>query len=407
MAKRARRSPGEGALYQRGDGMWIATVDLGWGADGKRKRKTVSARKYADAQRKLQTLRREIADAGGQVPTGHMSVEAWLARWLDEIAAPRVRPSTLTGYRNDVTHHIAPVVGRYRLDKLAPQHVRAMGMAIVGKGRSSTTALRCHRILSRALSDAMREGIVVRNVAALVDAPRKAVSTRGALTAAQAITLLTAVADDPMGSRWAAALLTGARRGELLGLERERVGDVLDLSWQLQRLPHRHGCGGTCGRRRAGDCPHKVLDVPAGFDYRPLVGGLALTRPKTRAGHRVVPLVEPLRSILLRHIATAPENSYGLVWATPDGQPVDPSRDSAAWRAAVQAAGLPPVPLHAARHTAATLLLEAGVDRRVISEIIGHSSEVATRGYQHVDLTLARDAMTRLGALLGTPPALP
>jgi hypothetical protein len=97
MAKRARRSPGEGALYQRGDGMWIATVDLGWGADGKRKRKTVSARKYADAQRKLQTLRREIADAGGQVPTGHMSVEAWLARWLDEIAAPRVRPSTLTG----------------------------------------------------------------------------------------------------------------------------------------------------------------------------------------------------------------------------------------------------------------------------------------------------------------------
>ncbi len=416
--KRPRRQRGDGSLYQRAsDGLWMGEVVVGYRADGRKRVKTVSSKDQATAVRKLRDLRRQL-DEHGDLPTASTTVERWLVRWLEEVAAPRLRPKTLAGYRDDARLHITPAVGRYRLDKLTPAHVRAMGQAIVGKGNSSTTALRCHRVLSKALTDAQREGLVVRNVAALVDAPRRAASSRGALSAAQGIALLRAVEVDPLGSRWAAALLTGARQGELLGLERDRVGDVLDLSWQLQRLGWRHGCADRktpatrtgvgdshhtswpCERSRAGSCPRRQLDVPAGFEHRPLDGGLVLTRPKTRAGHRVIPLVEPLRAILARHLNAVPANRHGLVWARDDGRPIDPSVDSAAWHEALRRAELPPVPLHAARHTAASLLLEAGVDAHVVMTILGRSTIAMSRSYQHVPLGLSTDALTRLGRLL-------
>ena len=59
------------------------------------------------------------------------------------------------------------------------------------------------------------------------------------------------------------------------------------------------------------------------------------------------------------------------------------------------------MPLHAARHTTATLLLEQGVDAEVIKQILGHSQIVTTRGYQHVSLELARRAVDELGQSLG------
>lgn len=397
---RKRRGAGDGGLYRRtSDGLWIASLDLGW-AGGKRRRKVVSSRDYATAARKLRDLRRQVEDHG-DIPTKGMTVAAWLEHWLTHIAAPRVRPRTLATYRGYVRTHIVPAVGKRRLDQLAPQHVRAMHKAMTDAGLSTTSALQAHHILARALRDAMREGLAPRNVAEYVDPPRKAASTRGALSLPDALTLLRHVADDPLGSRWAAALLTGARQGELLGLEVSRVTDVLDLSWQLQRLRFRHGCGGSCRTGlRGGACPVRELDVPPGFEHRPLVGGLVLTRPKSRAGTRIVPLVEPLATILRRHIDSTGRNEYGLVWVRPDGQPIDPSGDSAAWHAALAGAGLPRSPLHSARHTTATLLQRAGVPQQVITAILGHSQMVTTQAYQHDDQTLALDAMRRLGRLL-------
>ncbi len=82
--------------------------------------------------------RPDLEHAGRGVPGAHR---------LQHIAAPRVRPETFASYRDDVRLHISPAVGPHRLDKLAPHHVRAMRTAIIGKGRSSTTALHCHGTL--------------------------------------------------------------------------------------------------------------------------------------------------------------------------------------------------------------------------------------------------------------------
>jgi integrase len=398
-----RRQKGTGSLFKRDDGLWVGMVS-GYGMDGKRKRRAVTSKDRATAQRKLTALVAQVNDQGG-LPARGLTVETWLTTWLDTIAAKRVRPRTLATYRGYARTHLIPALGRHRLDRLQPQHVRAMTDGMVKAGASSTTALQAHAILTRALTDAVREGHITRNVAQLVDRPRKEASHRGALTPEQAVTLLRSVDRTAMGARWAAALFLGARQGEVLGLEWDRVNldlGTVDLSWQLQRLPWRHGCGSSsqlpkCGKRAA-YCPKRELDVPRGFELRPITGALALTRPKSRAGQRLIPLPPPMHTALTWHRANT--TGAGLVWTRANGDPVDPKADNAEWHAALERAGLPSVPLHAARHSCATLLLRAGVDQRVIASIMGHSNVTTTQGYLHSDQTLQRDAMARLGTML-------
>jgi len=234
-----------------------------------------------------------------------------------------------------------------------------------------------------------------------------------------------------MGSRWAAALLTGARQGELLGLELDRVTDRLDLSWQLQRLTWSHGCSprdpetARCGRTRGTDCPDRFLRAPEDHEHRHLTGGLWLSRPKSRAGWRDIPLVEPLRSIIERRLAVSAQepNPHGLLWTAErkkdpyveelrplDGSPIDPAKDNYAWHRLLAAAGVRDARLHDARHTTADLLLEAGVSEPVIMEILGQSTLSVMRGYlSRGNHALLGDALSKVSALLTSdvPPDAP
>lgn len=406
--KTARRDSGSGGLYQDSRGLWCAVVELPPDpVTNKRRRKVIRRKDRGRAQHALKEARRELERAG-DLPTSSPTLAQWLDTWLVTVSAKRVRPQTQVNRASDVRLHIVPAIGRYRLDRLTATHVIRMHDAIVEKGNSPTTALRCHRLLHVALRDAMRAGRVTRNVAdnAHVDAPQAATYEVRVLTPAQAITLLGAAATDRHGARWAMALLTGARRGEILGLETDRVDwqrGTITLSWQLQRLRWSHGCAEhmrppTCGGKRGADCPRRRFVVPAGFEKRQVHGGLHLVRPKTKGSWRVIPLVEPLASILARYQAAYP--SEGLVFVDDDGRAIDPRDDGARWKALLVRAGLEHVRQHDARHTAATLLLASGVDQRVVMQILGHSSAAMTMHYQHVDLTMARDALERLGAVV-------
>lgn len=395
-SKTARRDPGSGSLYQRAsDGLWMAYITLPDGPDGKRRRKVVSAKSKAKAAEKLRKLRAEL-DRTGDLPTSSPTVEAWMGQWLDRIAAQRLKPRTIDGYRGYSRRYIVPILGRRRLDQLTPAHVRQMHDTITGQGLSSTTALQAHRILAKALTDAVREGRISRNVATLTDAPRRAVAERQALTVEQAVTLLRSVADDPYGGRWALALLTGMRQGECLGLTRQSVDleqGIITVDWALQRLPWQHGCNPRCRYTRAGSCPHRRIEVPEWQESRHVQGALYLMRPKSRRSWRRVVMAPMLAEILRRHIeATQPTD---LLWGA-----VDPSDDYRAWRVALAAAGLPAVPMHSLRHTTATLLYALGVPEQTRMEILGHSSATTTAGYTHVDVTMQRDAMALLDGLL-------
>ena len=403
-APRKRRARGEGGLSQRKDGRWVGKVELPPDPrTGKRRQKVVIDRDQRECVKKLNRLRAAL-EVHGDLPTAQTTLSQWMAYWMENI--DQSRPRTRAGYRSKIKY-IDVAIGTVVLQDITPAHVRSLEKHITQKLElSPTSALQTYWILRRALRDAEREGHVLRNVATLVSPPRRAVPKLKVLTGDQGVTVLRSVAHDRLGSRWAAALLTGARQGELLGLEWDRVdfqASTIDLSWQLQAIPAAHGCDGKCGRLRAAECPKRKLDAPADWEHRHLRGALYLSRPKSKAGWRVIPLVEPLRSILERHeLATAHEpNPYGLLWTREsDGMPIDPSADNAAWHAVLEAAGVPDTRLHDARHTAVTLLYDLEIPETIIQDIVGQSTISTTRGYRHKQQKPMREALERLGQRL-------
>ncbi len=367
------RGKGEGAVYRvpadktQPLKYWTGVVELPPASNGDRRRKTIRRKNKAELLAELATVRAEL-ERRGDLPTATTTVENWFTYWLDQIASKSVRPNTLDGYRRVVNNHIIPAIGKVKLDKLTASHIRRVHDAVLEKGNNSTTALLAHRTMSVSFKHAVREGRIGRNPTMLVDAPRKAATELHALNLPEAVQLLRHVSEHPQGALWATVLLTGARRGEVIGLERDRVGDVLDLSWQLLRLKKTDVDGRP--------------DVPADYEYRHLTGGLYLTRPKSSKSWRIIPLIDPLRSIIDRHLASAPENEWDLVF-TRSGRPYGPDLAGKDWRKILEAAGIDKdVRLHDGRHTTVDLLYAAGVPEDLIQEIVGHSTRSMTQGYK-------------------------
>jgi integrase len=400
---------------------WQAAVELERGKDGSRRRRTIRDKDHDECQRKLalaiveeaSPLRRprqpKLPPMPTLLPSG--STGEWVVYWLEGIAKHDLAPKSVATYRSAVRLHIVPAIGSVPLLELSAAHARTLAESVRAKGLAGATALHAHRVLSAALAQAHREGYVHRNVALLTKPPRKGHTQLAVLSPANARRIILDTQSDRLGSRYAAALLTGARQGELLGLELDRVGDNLDLSWQLQRLTWMHGCRPHCGWKRGTDCPDRVVEAPLDHERRPLTGGLWLVRPKSAAGWRTIPLVGPLRNMVEGRVAAArrEHNPHGLLWTMDagrrqqdtQGRPIDPSVDSRAWHRLLGSLAVPQVRLHDARHATIDLLYEAGVSEIVIKDLAGHARVDMSRRYRNGRAVLPMaDALTALGQFM-------
>lgn len=387
------RGKGEGSIFKDSStGLWTGVIELP-PLNGERRRKKIRRKNKAELLKAMSQVRSDLIRLG-DLPTSSQTVEQWFNYWLKQVAK-EVRPNTFDGYRRTVENHVIPSIGKVKLDKLTATHIRRVHDGILDKGLSSTTALLAHRTMSVSFKMAVREGRIGRNPAELTAAPKKARASLEALTLPEALDFLRFALDDdpaykPEGAQWATALLTGARRGEVLGLERDRVTDVLDLSWQLLRLP----LSGVDGKP----------DVPVDYEYRHLTGGLYLTRPKSSKSWRIIPLLDPLKSILAKHLEETRDNQWGLMF-TKNGRPISPDQASRDWRTALVASGIDKdVRLHDVRHTTVDLLYAAGIPEDIIMSIVGHSTRSTTRGYQSTqNRERLMGAMVQFSALFTQP----
>lgn len=391
----ARRDKGTGSLSKRNDGMWVASIELPPGPDGKRRRKTAARKNRGDAQRELRRMRSDL-DATGDLDTSTVRLADWMDTYLSKIAAQRDAPNTLKGKVAANRDWITPCLGKKRLDRLTPDDVRRLHEYILTTPRDrrlrdlprelvpadaecigASTAAVAHNTLAAALTAAVKEGKVRANVTAVVDKPKGRRTDDNALATDQAIELAQAIRDDPLAPLWLFFMLTGARRGEALGLEVDRVSTVVDLSWQLLEL----------------------TDVPDHLEARRVGNGLWLTRPKTQGSWRTPPNVPPISTVLDKAIDG---RTAGLVFTMPDGSPLRPSYVSKRWKALLKEHGMPPhVTLHGTRHTAVDLLYELGTPEHIIMQIVGHSNRSMTRSYRtRLDLDSAGNALRSLGERL-------
>jgi integrase len=398
-----RRGRGDGTLFQRADGYWVGGVELPPGPDGNRRYKRVVRKNRNDCLEALRQLKKD-ADAGRIVAGPTTTVSKWLDYWATEILPHRaVKPPTIYQYELAIRRYLKPHIGEKRLDRLQPADVRALYVQ-VSNAVSARAAQKADQVLRLAVKAAVREGVVGSNVMERVDKPTHVKKEAQAFSSDVAMHIIATAVETQgamWGARWAFGFLTGARESEVLGMEWARVDfgrGLVDISWQLQRMQKVHGCTEPCGRVRPAYCPKATWKYPRG-DYRECSGTLCWTRPKTKAGRRLIPLVPAMADILHRIEHDVP-NPHGLVFHHPDGKPIDQEQDQKAWKKLLVAAKVPHVPQHTIRHSTATLLLEAGVDVHIVQSVIGHSDIATTHAYQHVNMELARSAWGNLNALV-------
>ena len=405
---KARRQYGTGSITQRKDGTWLGRVDAGYTPSGNRRVKSVVRKTEAEAKSALRAVIRKI-EAGEAGLNARTTVKQWCDEWLP-MQEKRVRPKAFTADKGAVNNWIVPNIGARKLADLTPADVRKVQDAVSAK-RKQGTAIRVHTTLMGALKAASQEGHNVpgRVLQAPPPRPDATQNDRTDMSVTEAVQMLKAAEDMPDRSRWVAALLQGMRQGERNGLAWDHVdldAGTLDVSWQLQPLPYKHGCGTPCGKKPS-KCPGHTFRVPVGYESRRVFGAWHLVRPKTSSGQRVMPLVPWMVDSLRQWREVCPDSI--LVWPRPDGKPRTDKMDLADWHALQDRAGVRHPSgryyhTHEARHTTATLLMALGVDTQVIIAIMGHASILSTRQYQHADLTLMRAALDGVAERLQLTP---
>ena len=218
------RAPnGASSIYLGGDGKWHGRVTVGVRDDGKPDRRHIERKTEAEVIRAVRELEKQ-RDGGKVRKAGRAwTVEKWLTHWVENIAAPTVRRTTMVGYRSSVYNHLIPGVGAHRLDKLNPEHLEKLYGRLQlakdqgGKGLAAATVHLVHRTVRVALGEAMRRGHIVENVAKVAKPPRIDEDEIVPFNMEEARRILDAAADVRNGARFVVALTLGLRRGEALG----------------------------------------------------------------------------------------------------------------------------------------------------------------------------------------------
>ncbi len=369
MAK--KRSPGEGSIFKRKDGRWVAQITI----QGKHVSKYYKTQ--GECREWLRNIRNQVEE--GLTFTGaQTSLTVFLKEWLI-INDTSVRPNTSVQYRQIVNQHIIPDLGAIKLKDLNPRQIQALYGKKLSSGSSARTVTLIHAVLRRALNHALKLGTIGRNPALAVTRPKSKRKEMKTLSDSQVRTFLSFTEGDRFEVLFWLAVTTGLRQGELVGLKWSDVDWVnrrLRIQRQLQRVS----------------------------------GGLTFSEPKSAAGRRVIALgvatIEKLRKHQLFQLEEI--KAFGNLWKENDmifpstkGTPMDPSNLYHNFKEILITAGLPNIRFHDLRHTAATLMLQQGVHPKVVQERLGHSDiSMTLNTYSHVLPVMQDEAAEKMDDLL-------
>ena len=356
---------------------WSVVLDVGPDpATGKRRQKWKGGfrtRKAAEA-----ALRELVAgvDAGRYVERSTKTVGEYLDEWI-EVVRPRLRPTTWNSYRQSVAH-IKGRIGAVPLQSLAPLAVENLYKELLatrgrqGRPLSPKTVRGVHVVLRKALADAERLGLVVRNAAAAAKPPVPSKHEHTTWTAEQLARFLRSLEGERLSAAFVLLATTGMRRGEALGLRWS------DVALEAARLSI-------------------VQTITTVRDK------MVITPPKTARSRRLVSLDPETVAALRDHrrrqneerlrVGEAWSGDGDFVFTNEIGEPVHPSALSRLFVSSVRRAGLPTIRLHDLRHTYATVALGAGVHPKIVSERLGHATISVTLDlYSHVTPAIDAEA---------------
>jgi integrase len=393
MRKQGRRGNSEGSIYQMQDGRWRAAVTTGWklNASGAKipKRKVFTAATRHEVAKAMHDALRD-QQRGIAIISDKQELSAFLTQWLDQVVRPNVRPKTHRTYSDLVRKHISPALGEISLGRLSPQHVREFLNTKLASGLSARTVKHLLVTLRGALAVAVKDGLLPRNVATVVDPPRVPRPDIHFLTPEQARAFLEAVKGSRFEAAYTSAVSLGLRQGEVLGLKWDDVNletGLLTVRAALQRVNKK----------------------------------LTRIEPKSSTSRRSIQLPDACIASLVKH--KSDQNAQrrwagtrwqetGYVFTTRVGTPVDPRDLLREYYALTRpkpktpdepapTLAFPRVRFHDLRHSAASLLLAQGVSARYIAELLGHSQVSFTlQTYAHVLPEVQKQTASKMDDIL-------
>jgi len=301
-----------------------------------------------------------------------MSLEDYLDAWLAHARA-RVRLKTYEGYEGEIRLYARPGIGALTLSELRPLDLQGLYSSLLSRKPplSGGTVLNLHLVLTQALSQAVRWGLIASNPAAGAQPPRPRRKELAVLDQAGTERILSAVSGTKIECAVALAIATGMRRGEIAGLRWQDVSEDLSAARVCRTI-------------------------------QATKGGLVTEEPKTRKSRRQILLPAFLRPYLERQKADQARRrselgsrwqENGLVIDRGDGAAYNPDSVSSYFAGMLRRKGLPHVRFHDLRHAHATLMLSAGVHPKIVSERLGHASiGITLDTYSHVLPSMQQEA---------------
>lgn len=379
----AKRANGEGTISKRKkDGKvvgWKGSVTVGTNPDGSLDRRWVSGKTQDEVREKIRALQSDL-HRGLVADTEGLTLSSFMDRWLDHKERSGVKPNTLESYRYTTRRNINPNLGKIKLEKLRPLDVEHLLTTLTKAGKSAANVSYTLRVLKMALRQGVRWQMLPRNVADAVSAPKVERREMQVWTPEQVATFLGHTEPHRLHAAFYLALMTGMRRGEVMGLRWH------DIDLDNARLTIRHNLVEVQGQ----GVPGKLHNgKPTETSRRAM-----LSTPKTKASRRSIRLSPGTVSKLKEHQARQEQErrdageawlDEGWVFASPLGGMTTPDYLTHLYDRLVKEAGVPRIRFHDLRHTAASLMIRQGVIPKAVSERLGHTDVSFTlRTYTHL-----------------------
>ena len=321
-----------------------------------------------EADKRLRELLTQL-DKGIFVKPGKTTLGEYLESWLMDYCRPNLSQRTLELYSYICQKHILPTLGSVPLTGLRPQQLQRLYAEKVGVGLSNRTVQLIHVTLHKALKNAVKAGLLVKNITESVDIPKIQRREMHVMSETDLHLFLEYAKDSPYYALFYTSLFTGMRRAELLALRWSDIDLVLCQLSVTRSMQYIHG-----------------EDKKNRISFR---------EPKTAKSRRLIALSPSSVLTLREHKAKQTELSQSLGYAPPsdndlvfshyDGSPLLPNSVTHAWIKLVRRCGLHGIRLHDARHTHASLLLKQGVHPKIVQERLGHGSiQITLDTYSHV-----------------------
>jgi len=382
-----RRGNNEGSIYKRADGSWTGQVSIGHDSEtGKRKRKSFYGQTRKEVSDKIAKVLRGM-DEGIYIEPTKITISEWLDKWLMVYKKGQLKTSTYESYEDLIANHINPGLGKIQLSKLQAHVLQTFYNEKLNAGRkdgkgglSTRTVKYFHSIIREALEQAVKEGMIPRNIADATSPPVTKNKQMQPLTETELLAFFDYAGKDRLYAAYMTAAFTGLRRGELLGLN----WNAVDLDKGIVNVTR------------------QLLSLKNGLFLEETI--------KTKDGKRSILLTNDNIQELKAHkerqeqeklLAREVYQDSGFVFCKEDGTALDPKWFLKHFQLLLKKANLPIIRIHDLRHTHATLLLQRGVPAKLVQERLGHKSITMTLDlYSHVNSEMAKTAAVSLNGFM-------